>query len=386
MRDEPPADASRLRVAFVVQRYGEEVVGGSEHLCRRMAERMRRHWDIDVLTTCALDYRTWADHYPPGSSSLNGVRVRRFPVDAPRDVPAFDALSAQIYGRPHGADDEQRWLEAQGPRTSGLFAHLRSPGGQYDLVVFFTYLYATTAFGLPLVDGPVALVPTAHDEPPIHLGCFDTAFRTADALFFLTPEEQTFVNRRFGTADTPQDVVGSGLDPVDGCDPPRFLAGHAEWLEGRPFVAYAGRFDASKGVHDLIRYFLRFREDAWDIPAKLVLMGSGGDATPVHPDILHLGVVDEQTKLDALAAARAVVVPSAFESLSYLALEAWSVGTPVLANAASHVLEGQCRRANGGLAYRGDRPVLDPQGVSPRRGGVSPRACGEQPGRHGSPG
>jgi hypothetical protein len=44
-------------------------------------------------------------------------------------------------------------------------------------------------------------------------------------------------------------------------------------------------------------------------------------------------------------------VPSPYESLSLLALEAFAVGTPVLANARSEVLVEHCRRSNAGLYY-----------------------------------
>ena len=55
--------------------------------------------------------------------------------------------------------------------------------------------------------------------------------------------------------------------------------------------------------------------------------------------------------LAALVAASVVVVPSPHESLSLLALEAFAVGTPVLANARSEVLVEHCRRSNAGLFY-----------------------------------
>jgi glycosyltransferase involved in cell wall biosynthesis len=72
---------------------------------------------------------------------------------------------------------------------------------------------------------------------------------------------------------------------------------------------------------------------------------------PQHPDIIALGFVDEQTKWDALAACDLLVMPSPYESLSMVLLEAWMAGKPVLVNGRCEVLVGQCRRANGGLWY-----------------------------------
>ena len=82
------------RVALVVQRYGPEVNGGAEQLARRVARLLAGDVDLTVLTTTALDYRTWANHFPAGEQDVEGVRVVRFPVARERDGAAFDALCA----------------------------------------------------------------------------------------------------------------------------------------------------------------------------------------------------------------------------------------------------------------------------------------------------
>src|SRR3990167_3654192 len=52
-----------------------------------------------------------------------------------------------------------------------------------------------------------------------------------------------------------------------------------------------------------------------------------------------------------MAAAELLIMPSYLESLSMVALEAWALGKPVLANAKCDVLQGQCLRSNAGLFY-----------------------------------
>ena len=52
-----------------------------------------------------------------------------------------------------------------------------------------------------------------------------------------------------------------------------------------------------------------------------------------------------------MAAAEVLIMPSYFESLSMVALEAWALGRPVLANGRCDVLKGQCIRSNAGLYY-----------------------------------
>ena len=339
------------KVAFVVQRYGLEVNGGAELLCRQVAERMAKYWDVEVLTTCAIDYMTWQNEYPPGPTTVNGITVQRFPVDVPRDVAAFNQLSASVLVGRAGRDAELQWMKAQGPFSSALLDYLQHHHQTYDWFIFFTYLYASTFFGLPLVADRSILVPTAHDEPPIYLEIFRDLFCLPKALIFSTTEEQDFVNQHFGTQHILQDVVGIGVEAPPDVSAERFLTQYAEELEGREFILYVGRVDASKGCRQLCSHFMRFREDVPAHPLKLVLLGSPAMEIPPHPDIVALGFVSDQDKYDAIAAAQVVILPSPYESLSMVALEAWQQGKPVLANGVCAVLRGQCKRSNGGLWY-----------------------------------
>jgi hypothetical protein len=220
-----------MKVAFVVQRYGLEVNGGSELLCRQVVEHMAKYWDVEVLTTCAVDYMTWRNDYPPGPTTIHNVPVRRFPVDVPRNVAAFNRLSAKVFAGEAGREAEITWMKAQGPRCSALIDYLHCEAGTYDFFIFFTYLYASTFFGLPLVADRGALVPTAHDEPPIYLGIFKELFHLPKVLIFNTPEERDFVNQRFGTQHVMQDVIGVGIEEPLENSSERFLRKHNErWL------------------------------------------------------------------------------------------------------------------------------------------------------------
>ena len=84
------------KIAFVCQRYGLEVNGGSELYCRQVAERLAEYYEVTVYTTCALDYTTWANHYPAGEETINGVRVKRWPVRKERKQERFDRISAKV--------------------------------------------------------------------------------------------------------------------------------------------------------------------------------------------------------------------------------------------------------------------------------------------------
>ena len=79
----------RNRIAMVSQRYGLEVNGGAELLCRQLAEKLTAYYDVTVYTSCAIDYITWKNEYPQGVETINGVRVIRYPVSKQRNQEQF---------------------------------------------------------------------------------------------------------------------------------------------------------------------------------------------------------------------------------------------------------------------------------------------------------
>lgn len=339
---------SRLRVGVVVHRYGAHVGGGAEELARRYANLLAGAHDVTVLTTRAQDYRTWADHFPGGESTEDGVRVIRFGVPEPRDPDAFDRFTPRVFAAPDDLNLGSRWMDAQGPNAPGLLEHLRVHGGEYDAVLFVTYLYATTARGLPLASDRAVLVPTLHDEPPARLRIFDPVVRAARVLVCSTPEERDLVVARFGVDPASCMVIGLGVDPPPPVDPGAF--GAARGLP--PYALYVGRLDGSKGVADLIahhRAYRALRPGGLD----LVLVGRGDLALPDEPWLHVTGYVGDREKHEAVAGATVAVVPSPYESLSITQMESWSHARPTLANAASPVLVGQSQRTGGGLWYDG---------------------------------
>ena len=187
-----------MRVAFVVQLL-REVNGGAESLCLQIAQRVGRHWPTEVLTTCALDYMTWENSYPEGVEQAGSTLIRRFPVDTPRDVPTFNALSETLHPRRESASlaEQEAWMRAQGPVSSSLLDYLRAQASSYDSFVFFGYLYATSYFGLPIVRDKAFLAPLAHDEWTIYFNMWDRFFALPKAFIFSTGAERQLVRQRF---------------------------------------------------------------------------------------------------------------------------------------------------------------------------------------------
>jgi glycosyltransferase involved in cell wall biosynthesis len=119
------------------------------------------------------------------------------------------------------------------------------------------------------------------------------------------------------------------------------------------YVLYLGRVDRNKGCATLLEYFQEYADSG--AQTTLVLAGPSTLMIPLHPRIHALGYVEDDLRRALLAHARALMIPSPYESLSIVLLEAWNHGVPALVNARCRVLEGQVRRANGGLHYRSSR-------------------------------
>lgn len=333
------------KVAMVVQRCGLEVNGGAEAACLEIAREMSAVWDVTVITTCALDYQTWANHYEPGETLVDGVTILRFRVDEPRS-PFFNALSAkaQRRGSDQTAEEFDAWMRAQGPYSSGLLRYLKQNRENYEAFFFFTYLYATTYFGLPLVADRAYLVPFAHDEWMIHLPAWNDVFRLPQRIVYSTEEERAFLQSRFADGNLHGDLIGVGVRPPGAVREDHFR--HRFGVTAR-YALYLGRIDVAKGCDVLIRDF----DYARDPDLQLLMIGREAMDVPEHSWLRLLGFVDEQTKYEAIRGAEFLIAPSALESLSLVLLESWSQERPVLVNAASDVMVGQCRRSGGGLWY-----------------------------------
>jgi glycosyltransferase involved in cell wall biosynthesis len=335
----------RPRVAVVVQRYGA-VTGGAEALARSVVERLSRYWEVTVLTTCAKDHLTWANALPPGSSTRDGVRVRRFPTRQPRNMRSLNILSRRLFGTSLDRGDEEGWVAKQGPLAPGLWRHLAEESHRYDGFLAFTYLYASTVWSVPLVGRRALVVPTVHDEPPLAFGVYEDVFRRPSVLFPSTPEEDALISRRFPHHARTR-VVGAGIEAPARMDPRRF---RRRFAVSRPYLLYVGRVEAGKGIPELLSFYASLRDAEPEAP-DLVLAGDAS-LTVSGVGVRTLGRITESDKWDALAGATAVVVPSPLESLSLLALEAFAVGAPVVGNGHSDVVQGQLERSGAGCVYR----------------------------------
>lgn len=343
-----------MKLLFVVQRYGTEVAGGAEAACRELAWRLAaRGHEVHAVTSCAQSYVDWANAYPEGTTTERGVDVHRLSVDQPRDPRFFGPLNGRVAWNSSCSPLflQEEWMRAQGPHLPELVPWLETHAGEFDVVVFVTYLYATTWSGLPVAAGlaPTVLLPAAHDEPPLWLQLFDLMLRLPSAYAFLTEEEQALVYRR-ARVRRPSAVIGLGVELDTPGDGPRFRA--TQQLGDRPYLLYVGRLDPGKGSDELYDFFTTYKtRRPGDL--ALVVVGEPVKPLPPHPDVVTTGWVADGIKTDAIAGCEALVMPSYFESFSLALTEAWAQRRPALVNGRCEVLLGQARRSGGALPYEG---------------------------------
>lgn len=335
-----------MKIGVIVQRYGPDITGGSEHLCRMISERLARKHDVEVLTTCARDYISWKNEYPEGRSSLNGVRIYRFRTERTRNLEEFNRFSEQLYYNNHTTDDELRWLDDQGPFCPSLIDFLKSMHRTYDRLLFFTYLYYPAYHGLHIAPEKSVLVPTAHDEPAIRLSIFKQVFSLPYALIFNTPAEKEFARSLFQLQQVLK-VGGVGVEIPTHINRKAF-----QRKQGliEDYFYYGGRIDAGKGCAELVEFYQKKKQNLEDFPL-LVLSGHLSMNLPSDPSIIYMGYLNEQEKSEALQGALVVIIPSVMESLSLLLLEGFAARTPALVKEGSAVLKDHCIKSNAGLFY-----------------------------------
>lgn len=334
------------RIAIVVQRCHQSVVGGSEALAWQYARMLSSRFEVEVLTSTATEHTTWTNSLPPGHDQREGITIRRFAVAITRQ-PYWGELYRRLAANGKALHNRSgSWNEAlqdefirfQGPWCPDLENWLHAHRGDYAAVLFCTYLYPTTYFGIRAVAPRNAiLVPTLHDELPARLPVFRHLYARYQNRIWLSAAERRAAGRVWGFEEG--EVVGMAVEHDQSVSPE---------VRQRPYLLYCGRIEAGKGCDDLLRAFARLRSRG---RVSLVFTGADDMGLPRSPDIEYLGFVDEQRKFALMAGAIAFVQPSRNESFSIVTLEAMAQQTPVLVNGHCAVLRDHVEASGGGICY-----------------------------------
>jgi len=341
-----------MRLLWAVQRFGAEVLGGSEVATREFAQRMaEKGHEVTILTSCAVSYSDWANVYEPGESELDGVLIIRLPVKSPRIDREFGPVHAQVLGQHQPMLwQQQRWSRLIGPDLYGYARWIRDHARDYDVAIFKAYLYSMATRGIPAAYGrvPILFNPEAHPEEMLNISLHEGVFRLADAFQFHSHEEAELVCRRFGFVP-PHEVVGIGVRDeqykVGGTDILARLN-----LSRSKYVVVVGRIDSGKGSFEARRFFSQYCE-RHQTDLKIVFVGDRGDFNETSPHIVPTGFVSEEEKRDLIEGSLCLIQPSYLESFSIVLTEAWALAKPVLVQEKSDVLRGQVSRSAGGFCF-----------------------------------
>jgi len=340
-----------VKLAFVVPRFAAGVLGGAEYHVGQLAGRLRRRGhDITVLTTCAVDHYTWENALPPGPDTVDGIPVRRYPVTVARDRSLMARLQTAIDGGltiPPAHQEE--WVRNTG-HSEPLLDAIAAAADRVDALVFAPYLFASTVLGGRVRPDRSLIQPLLHDEAYARFTCVQETLRSAAGLLWISSGERHVAGRLIPGLP-PGRLVGAGIElPAEPVDPKGARRRHG--LEGT-VVSYAGRREEAKNF-PLVAEAVTAANLGWRQRVTLAAMGAGPAVLPpaARPFVRDLGLVDDDDKLGVFAASTAVVNLSLAESFSYVLMEAWSVGTPVIAHAGCEVTSRHCREAGGGLWVR----------------------------------
>ena len=339
------------RIGLVPARYGPGLVGGAEIVLAEMAEGLSaRGWDVEILTTCALDHYTWTNELPAGFAEENGIPVRRFPAVNEPNAERGVLEAAILAGTPLTISEQQRWMNA-GMRVPELYQYLLENADDYRALIFTPYPFWVTFAGSQVAPERSVLWTCLHDEPYAYLDVFQPVMNGVAGLFFQTDPEHELAHRVFEPL-SPHEVVGCGVQVPASYDPDGFRERHG--ITGR-FLLYAGRREGAKGWDEMLAAFARHCE-RYDSPFSLVTMGRGPVNAPesIADRVIDLGFLDDAERDNAFAAADAMIQPSRFEAFSRTIMEAWLAGTLVIANGGSDVVAWHCERSNAGLTYDDD--------------------------------
>lgn len=348
------------RVAVVVQRCHESIVGGSEALAWQYSTLLRdAGYEVDVLSTTAVDAAYWTNVLPEGLEVREGVNVRRFHVDigySPYRTEIFTRMLQDFErfgaGRRRGAGGtakhipwslplQEELIRRIGPYSESLALYLREHWSDYRSIIVVTYLYPTAYFALQEIPrGRALFAPTLHNEQPAYLSAYGHAARRAHAMVWLTDAERRLGKDIWG--ELPGTVVAMAIDALPR-EPER---------RGAPYLLYSGRIDPNKGCRELFDFYARYKEEH-PSELRLVLTGKDDISIPDRPDVDFLGFVSAEEKFRLMAGAEVYLMPSAKESFSIVTLEAMAQRTPVLVNAASDVLADHARESGAGLVFDG---------------------------------
>lgn len=342
-----------MKIGFVTPWFGENIPGGAEAELRELLMHLKgTNLTSEVLTTCVEKFSSnWnINFFKPGVTVEAGVTVRRFPVRK-RNARSFDKINLKLMNNemPLMAEEELIFVKEM-INSPALYDYMRQNQDEYDLFVFIPYMFGTTYYGAQICPNKSILIPCFHDESYFYLNVFKKVYSNVRGIIYNAEPEKQLAEKYYDLSDVNQIVMGIGMDTDWNGEADRFR--HKYSIEDS-FILYAGRKDKGKNVDTLITYFSEYKKRN-KTRMKLLLIGGGKIDIPkeMKSEIIDLGFLSVQDKYDAHAAATVLCQPSKNESFSYVIMDSWLAGKPVLVHEKCAVTKNFVVEANGGLYFK----------------------------------
>ena len=339
------------KIGFVIPWYAENIPGGAEMETREVTKHLKAAGlDVEILTTCVKEFGSdWnKNYYPEGEEIVHNVPVKRFKVKK-RDTRAFAAVNTKLMNGTVPTAEEQQIFVDEMVNSPDLYKYIKKHSREYTAFVYIPYMFGTTYFGVKTCPEKAVLIPCFHDEAYVYMDIFRSLYSKAAGMIFNARPEYELTKRLYDIENMQTVVMGIGMDTDLTSDAAAF---RKKFGISEPFIIYAGRKDAGKNVHTLVKYFSEYRKRrVTDL--KLVLIGGGEMQIPadVRDHVIDLGFVDRQDKYNAIAASEFLCQPSKNESFSLVIMESWLCGRPVLVHEKCAVTANFARESEGGLYF-----------------------------------
>jgi glycosyltransferase involved in cell wall biosynthesis len=325
-----------------------------------------------VLTTSSKSpYEDWRTvTVAPGESYAEGVRVLRFPVDQSNPDLYHAAVSARIRGI-SVSEELQNAFYHLGLNSQALIQYLHTLPNE-AIIIAGHYFQSLVPAAINAHPGRIIAMPAFHDEPEFYWAPIERMIRNARQILFLSEEEKDLAIRAYGRTGSRKlveaPVVGLGTELSSASTAvlrdERFVRTIIAKFElPREYLVYVGRIEPGKGLSYLMPWMVAFNQRRLAhgksiIP--LVLVGEGPpNVVPESPYLKPLGYRSEEEKIVVIKRAVGLVNPSTLESFSYVLMEAWLAGTPVLVPKGCAVTSGHAERCSGGLIFDGEEDFCD---------------------------
>lgn len=357
------------KVTFVVSRFGEEINGGAEVHCRMLAKRLSDRYEVEILTTCIQDYRTFDQPYRPGDGMVGGLAVKRF-ATMPFNAAAHQRKSRKaVFARKLRRmlyrlgwtrfifslfpvwrlweKQEYAVLQADGYYSNDMLDYLKANAERSKAVIVMSYPYSSTHFCAMAAPSKTILIPTAHEESMLFYSVNTRLFSKVAHIAFNTRTEQQLCKGLFKNGLAASSIVATGVELSPPGDAARVRARY-----GLPqkYILYFGRVCPSK-TGKLFDYFTAYRQRCPDGFSLVLTGGIFMDDLPQNDHIRYTGFVSEEDKTAIIEQAYLVVNPSYNESLSLLMLEAMQLGKTVLVNGKCKVMKQHCEDSSFAADY-----------------------------------